>query len=56
MNKIHSVVGALTILLASTQSALAVTTALPVEDGGLLLVAAAGLAVAIKIARFKQKR
>lgn len=41
--------------LVFAQSAFAIQP-LPVEDGGLLIVAAVGLAVVIKIARSKTKR
>ena len=57
MNPTKLLVATLGGFLVCAQSAsAAVGTLLPVEDGGLLIVAAVGLAVAIKIARWKQKR
>lgn len=56
MNATQLVVATLTGMLVSAQNALAADPVfLPVEDGGLLVVAAVGLAVAIKIARWKRK-
>jgi hypothetical protein len=57
MNSIKLAVGSVAGFLACVGSAFADTaTPLPIEDGGLFFVAAAGLAVAIRIARAKQKR
>lgn len=57
MNPTKLLVATLGGLLVCAQSAVAADPfPLPVEDGGLFLVAAVGLALAIKIARWKQKR
>lgn len=57
MNATKLAVGTLAGLLACVQNTFAIEVgALPVEDGGLLLVAAVGLVVAVKIVRWKQKR
>lgn len=55
MNATKLAVSTLAGLLVGVQSAFAVEK-LPVEDGGLVLVAVVGLAVAIKIARWKKRR
>ena len=54
MNTIRLIVATLTGLLVGMQSALAIEFPLPVDDGGLLLVAAVGLVAVIKIARGKK--
>ena len=51
MNAIRLVVATFGGCLVGTQSAWAVVEPLPVDDSGLLLVAALGLAAVIKIAR-----